>query len=148
MNKVRRPIWISLVVTLVLLGVAMLFVDVMPPKSRTAGAMTLCKRRILRYARAQGRLPLSLDVTSPIDGHDTSVKDAWGVVIEYEVGTDGTVTLRSLGKDRRPGGTGDNQDLVGTFPSRQANGSWSDELVEWSKPPFEMQKGKTPNQAL
>ena len=133
----RKRIWISLIVILILVGVAMLFVHTAPPHSMTYASMHMCKRRILRYAREHGQLPPSLDVTQPIEGYHTSIKDAWGLAIDYHVNTDGTVTLRSLGRDRQAGGTDDNLDMIGVFPSRRLDGSWSDELVEWSQYPFD-----------
>ena len=98
--------------------------------------MHMCKRRIQRFAIEHNHLPSSLRETAEIPGYDNSIKDAWGFPIIYSVDTNGVVTLTSLGKDNKPGGNGDNADMVGVFPSRQPNGRWSDEFVEWTTDPF------------
>ena len=144
--KVRKQIWIALIVTSGVVVVAMLFVDVIPPPSRTAGAMHMCKRRVLRYTAEHGKLPSSLQETQPIEGYNSSIKDAWGVLLDYSVDTNGVVRFVSLGKDRKPGGTGKNMDIIGTFPSRQPDGSWSKEFVEWSQDPLEPFRKEKPNQ--
>ena len=144
--KVRKPIWIALFVTLCVVVASMLFVDVIPPLSKTAGVMHMCKRRVLRFAAEHDKLPSSLQETQPIDGYDSSIKDAWGVLLDYSVDTNGVVRFVSLGKDRKPGGTGKNMDVIGTFPSRQPDGSWSKEFVQWSQDPLESFRKEKTNQ--
>ena len=134
--KKRKSIWRSLVATLVLVGIVILFIDTVPPHSMTHGAMHMCKRRVLRYAQEHGILPSSLSDTEPIEGYHSSIKDGWGVVLEYSVGTNDVVTFRSLGKDRALGGSGKNADMIGIFLGRQLDGSWSDEHVGWVKRPL------------
>jgi hypothetical protein len=143
--KIRKSIWIALLVTLGIVVAAMFTVDVYTPQGKTNLAMQFCKRRVLRYAAEHGQLPSSLIVTQPIDRFESSIKDAWGVVIDYSVDANGTVKLVSLGKDRKPGGTGNNTDMVGTFPSKQAHGSWSKESVPWIHDPFEGFRTKSTN---
>ena len=138
MMKIRKSIWIYLIVTLVFAGIAFFFVDTVPPRSMTFGSMHMCKRRILRFAHDHGKLPSSLQETEPIEGYDSSIKDAWGVVLDYSVDANGVVTLRSLGKDHAPGGSKDDSDMIGVFPSKKQDGSWSDEFVEWRQDPFEI----------
>jgi hypothetical protein len=144
--KIRKSIWGSLVAALLLVGIAMLFVDTIPPHSMTHGSMHMCKRRVLRYAQEHGVLPSSLSDTKPIEGYHSSIKDGWGVVLEYSVGTNDVVTFRSLGKDRVPGGAGDNIDMIGIFPAKTSDGSWSDEFVEWTQDPFDELRKEKPNQ--
>jgi hypothetical protein len=135
--KVRRRFWIALAVVIVGVVIALVcLVDVIPPASLTYGAMHMCKRRIQRYAIDHNALPSTLSETKEIQGYDNSINDAWGFPITYGVDTNGLVTLISFGKDNKPGGTGDNTDMVGAYPSRQPNGKWSDEFVEWTKDPF------------
>ena len=139
--KTRKSIW--LVAALVLVGIAMLFVDTVPPHSITHASMHMCKRRILRYAQEHGALPSSLSDTTPIEGYHSSIKDGWGAVLYYSVSTNDFVTLRSLGKDQAPGGSGDDIDMTGSFSARAPDGSWSDEFVEWTQDPFdELRRGK------
>ena len=136
----------SFVAVLVLGGVAMLFVETVPPHSMTHMSMTMCKRRILRYAQKHDTLPSSLSDTKPIEGYHSSVKDGWGFAIAYSVNTNDVVTLRSLGKDNALGGTGDNIDMIGIFSARKPDGSWSDEFIDWTQDPFNALKKKKAEQ--
>ena len=136
--KARHKFWIiAIVITVGIVGLSMLFVDVIPPHSLTHLSMHMCKRRIQRYAASNNALPSSLSQTKEIAGHDNSIKDAWGREIIYTADANGLVTLASLGKDNKPGGTGDNTDMIGIYPSRQENGRWSNEFVDWTQDPFD-----------
>ena len=135
--KIRRSIWIALIATVALVAIAMLFVDVIPPHSITNNTMQICKRRILRYAKTHNRLPDSLSQTAEIPGFHNTIKDGWGNVIIYRIDQNGDVTLTSLGKDNKVGGSNDDADMSGIFPAKKIDGSWSDELVEWKQDPFE-----------
>jgi hypothetical protein len=128
-------------------GIAMLLVDTIPPLSMTDLSMQACKRRVQRFAQEHGRLPLSLSETHPIQGWHSSIKDGWGVVVDYGFDANGIVTLRSLGKDRAVGGTGNDVDMIGIFPSKKKDGSWSDEFVEWTQDPFDAVVRAKPNPA-
>ena len=123
--------------SLALAGIAMLFVDTIPPRSMTHTSMHMCKRRILRYAHKHGKLPSALGDTDVIEGFHESLKDGWGVELEYSAVANDVVTFRSLGKDRNPGGVGDSVDMTGVFSARRLDGSWSDETVEWKQDPYE-----------
>lgn len=136
--KMRYPFWIILAIVVTgVVGVLIVYNEVIPPASRTYSAMHMCKRRIQRYAIDHNALPSLLRQTKEIDGYDNSIKDAWGYDFIYNVDTNGLVTLTSLGKDNKPGGTGNNADMIGTYPSRQQNGKWSKEYIDWTKDPFE-----------
>ena len=143
--RVRNSIWLWLIAALALVGVAMLFVDTIPPHSVTHLSMHMGKRRVLRYALEHGSLPSALGDTEPIEGFHSSIKDGWGDPLDYRVDTNGLVTFRSLGKDGRPGGVGDDTDMVGTFPAKKADGSWSDEFVDWTHDPFDELRRQRPN---
>jgi hypothetical protein len=111
-------------------------VDVIPPSGVTHSSIHMCKRRVQRYAIEHNVLPTTLNETKEIEGFNTAIEDYWGHPILYSVDAKGLVTLSSYGKDNKPGGTGDDADLVGVYPSRQPNGKWSDESVQWTKDPF------------
>ena len=149
--KITHRVWI---VVAIVAGcvILMLSVGVVPPASRTDTAIHMCKRRIQRYALKHNALPSALSETKEIEGYDNSIKDAWGRPLIYSVDTNGLVTLGSLGKDNKPGGTGNDSDMVGIYSSRQPNGSWSDESMEWIKDPFEefrtRRKTVKPNDAV
>jgi len=103
-----------------------------PPRVLTATRMWVVKRRILQYAHSHNQLPRSLSELPIMQGYDNDVEDEWGRMITYEVSPSGLVTLTSLGRDGKRGGTGKDADMVATFPSRAGQGNWSDEGIEWS----------------
>jgi hypothetical protein len=131
---------IVLVVRLILLGIIvalcvpvllMVFLDVLSARNgsshfltTTEMSLTDCKRDIQRYAFEHNALP------------SQEMKDCWGHAVSYSVDSNGMVTLMSYGKDNKPGGTESDADMVGRYPSRQPNGKWSDESVDWAKDPY------------
>ena len=135
-----------MIATFALVVGAMFLVDVVPPRSQTDCAMHMSRRRILRYAAKHNALPAKISETEEIAGYDKSIKDAWGHDLIYTIATNGDVTVMSLGKDNRLGGSNDDADMVGVFPSKKPDGSWSEELVEWKFDPFEQfRKTSEPN---
>lgn len=134
--KARKWIRTLAIVALSVVAVEFLLYPGVPPRSQTCGAMHISKRRILRYAAEHGSLPVSIQATDELEGYYNSTTDAWGNELTYEVAPNGDVTLTSLGRDNRPGGIGDDKDMIGVFPSRQADGRWSEELVDWTLDPF------------
>lgn len=89
------------------------------------------KRRVLQYAYAHDQLPASLLSLSRMEGYDSSVQDGWKRDIVFEVSASGIVSSRSFGRDNAIGGSGDDADIVRSFPSHNDQGNWSDEMVEW-----------------
>ncbi|MFH1022152.1 MAG: type II secretion system protein GspG [Planctomycetota bacterium] len=120
----------------VAIGGALLFVDVIPPPSQTAVAMHMCKRRVMRHAKENDKLPNRLHDLKEIEGYDNSIEDAWGHELLYGIDTNGLVTLTSYGKDGKPGGTDKNSDMIGIFRTKREDGRWADEFDEWLKDPF------------
>ena len=135
-NRRRRRMKKSIIALSIVVGILFLaemcLVETVPPRSLTATRMHMVKRRILRYAREHNRLPPDLSVLPQIEGYDNSIHDAWGNTLIYEVDAEGMVTLKSFGKDGIAGGTGNDKDIVRSFPSRDSKGQWSDELVDWT----------------
>jgi hypothetical protein len=124
----------------VLVGVILLFLlpmlDKVPPPSDTAGRMFVLKRRILRFASKNNRLPPTLGNLPELEGKRNTSKDRWGCEIRYEV-KNGRIRLTSYGKDCDPGGSGDDQDMVGEFIFKRSNGEWSNELDRWEVNPLD-----------
>jgi len=100
-----------------------------PPGSATANTMLSTKGRILEFAQSHDQLPHSLSDLPARQGYDNSIVDEWGRRIAYEVSPSGLVTLTSLGRDGKRGGTGKDTDLVLTFPSHDLQGRWSSDLI-------------------
>lgn len=129
------------VVVLAVTGAIMLsVVDVAPPRSLTAGRMQTTKRRILRYAHQHGELPTSLSILARIGGYGNEIVDGWKRPLIFETSPTGLISLRSLGRDGKIGGEGDDADIVRSFPARDAQNRWSDESVAWAEDSFVRQR--------
>jgi hypothetical protein len=133
---VKRIIIILAVTTTTVCILASCVVETIPPGALTATRMQALKRRVLQYARAHDRLTSSLAALPPMEGYDNSVKDGWKRDILFEISAAGVVSFSSLGRDGVVGGSGESADIVRSFPSRDAQGNWSDEVVEWSEDTF------------
>jgi hypothetical protein len=86
-----------------------------PPLDLTMTRMALTEIRIKTYWKANGRLPESLSQLPIREGYDNSTMDGWARPIKYDVSGATTVTLSSLGADGRPGGAGENKDIIVSF---------------------------------
>jgi len=133
---VKRPIIILAIATAVVAVLVFSFVDRIPPRSLTATRMHVLKRRVLQFAQAHGEFPKSLVALPVMEGYDSSIRDGWKRDIIFEASTSGIVTFRSLGRDGAVGGSGDDADIIRSFPARDAQGKWSDEMIEWSEDTF------------
>ena len=82
--------------------------------------MDITEQRIRAYAAAHRRLPASLsDLPKLEQDRDSELADGWERPIHYRASGQ-TVTLLSLGKDARPGGTGQDSDIEATFTVLEA----------------------------
>ena len=128
----------SHLITIIILAVVctppllMVFLDVLATRNGRTHFLTTtefslndCKRDIQRYAIKHNALPTY------------EIKDCWGNPIRRSVDSNGMVTLTSYGKDNKPGGTESDKDYVGVYQSRQSDGKWSDESVQWTQDPSE-----------
>lgn len=107
----------------------------LPPENFTSTTMYPLKTRILRYAKEHNNLPPNLTVLTPLDGFINSTKDVWGNEIIYQV--DGTtIKLISYGKDQKPGGVGENLDVVGIFEASNSVGGSAREDDNWKVQPL------------
>jgi hypothetical protein len=106
-----------------------------PPRALTGTRMWVVKRRILQYAHSHNQLPQALSDLPEMGGFDNSVSDAWGRIFRYELLPSGDVRLTSLGRDGKVGGSGNDADMIATFPSHDAQGRWSGEMIDWSHNP-------------
>ena len=71
-----------------------------------------------------------------MEGYDSSIQEGWKRDIIFEASASGVVSFRSLGRDAVTGGSGEDADIVRSFPARDASGKWSDEMVEWTEDTF------------
>ena len=106
--------------------------DLLPARGLTGIRMETMKQRILHYARTHNEFPKTVTDLPLLSSRDNTVQDGWGHDIRFEIATNGTVTLTSLGRDGLPGGAGDDADITRTFPAHTSQGAWSEETVAWS----------------
>lgn len=139
-RRLRHELWNSLRASLVvgglLAGAFWLIVPTIPPRSLTCNSMWTMKRRMLRYAHAHGALPTSIDQLPYMNGYNNEVTDAWGRPILWQTEGD-VVALTSCGRDGKPGGDGNNADMIGVFRAKTNDGAWAEEICEWNADPFE-----------
>ena len=129
-----KKVAVALVSVLALLiAILYVLVDIVPPVSMTVTVMEVTKEQILKYAKDMNVLPSGLSQLPLKKDKTNSLNDGWGRSIRYEVDSNGIISLTSLGKDGRPGGEGNAADIICSFPAKQADGSWSPELVDWTK---------------
>jgi hypothetical protein len=115
----------------------------LPPENYTSSTMYPLKRRILRFANTNDRLPHLLSELPPLEGFTNRTTHVWGNEIKFIV--DGTtITLLSYGKDQEPGGSGDDRDVIGIFDAKTVDGEWadgtSDESSAWKVEPLRDKK--------
>jgi len=89
----------------------------------TRGYMLRTLFRIKDYAKQHRALPQSLDLIPNKEGRWDRITDGWGRRLLYRTNSDGTITLTSLGADGRPGGEGEDADLVVTCRVYRPDGS-------------------------
>jgi len=106
-----------------------------PPRAVTDTNMWILKRRILQFAHSHGELPHSLKDLPEMQGYYNDTRDGWGRDISFEVSTSGVVTLRSLGRDGVIGGSGEDADMIVSFPAHDSQGKWSDEMIDLNHNP-------------
>ena len=92
-----------------------LFVEPIPPISITTGSMTETAFRVQEYVKIHHTIPTNLYCLPERKGYRNSIKDGWGNEIQYNVNEEGIITLISLGKDEKPGGKGNNADIIESF---------------------------------
>jgi|GEM_PF-5160289 len=109
----------------------------LPPENYTSTTMSVLKRRILTHAEIHNELPKSLHRLIEIESFYNGITDYWGNEITYSV-LENEVTLRSNGKDKKPGGNGVNKDVIGVFEAKTSDGVWADPNndVKWVKQPL------------
>jgi len=121
-----RPIMLRSVVLVLFFALtpaACSFLPVIPPRDNTNTSMTETFVRIQMYMKEHGDPPASLAVLPIRKGYANSTTDGWGRQFQYSVDEKGTITLTSLGADGKPGGDGQNKDIVCRYRTRNPDGS-------------------------
>ena len=93
---------------------------------RTHDAMNLVKNRVMRHVGRGATLPVCLEQLPSEPGRMDSNVDGWGRKIE--LCSEGKhITVKSFGRDGLPGGTGDDEDIVGDFDATPR------EEIDWDR---------------
>lgn len=95
-----------------------------PPTGLTRTTMFVIEQRIFIYIHEHGQIPQNLGQLPNLDGFYNSIRDGWGNPILYFVDTNGVITLKSFGADGQPGGIGQSEDIIQSFPTKDSNGNW------------------------
>jgi hypothetical protein len=91
------------------------FVDIIPPPNLTETRLIVTYGRIETYWNEHGRVPTKPDELPDVKGRDCSMKDGWGRELHWVSDGASRVTVRSFGRDGKPGGTGEDADLEIVF---------------------------------
>jgi hypothetical protein len=135
-HRLKKLITILSAAAVTCILLASFLVDRIPPRPMTATRMHVLKRRVLQFAQSHGELPKTLAVLPTMERDDSSIQDGWKRDIIFEVSNSGVVSFRSFGRDGVTGGSSEKADIVRSFPARDAQGKWSEELVEWTEDTF------------
>jgi Type II secretion system (T2SS), protein G len=114
-----KPPWATLViVTTMLVGC-----HVITPVEMTHTAITETFVRIHLSMQKDGEVPRSLDVIPRRESYANRTTDGWGRELEYSISDDGILTLKSLGRDGKIGGTGEGTDISKSYRTIDEDGN-------------------------
>jgi hypothetical protein len=122
---------ILLIVWLLASTAACSLVNVIPPDALTDTAMTVTQVRIHRYMLAHRDYPPNLHVLPRREGYSNEVVDGWGRTLIYAVDDNGIISLTSLGRDGKVGGSGEDVDVIKRFRTRREDGSLNVDDEYW-----------------
>ena len=94
------------------------------PESETYTSVTLIRNAINEFVAAYGRAPVDLQELARFNPSVTTWKDGWRNPLIYRVDNSGVASLSSLGRDNRPGGAGQDADLLWSFALKDSVGKW------------------------
>lgn len=114
-------------VAIVLVAVAAILLNVeidraITPEEQTYTAIGETAYRIDMYMAKHGAAPKSLSELPRREGYSNSLMDGWNNELTYTIASDGTLTISSLGKDRKTGGVAENSDISVTYQIREDKG--------------------------
>ena len=94
-------------------------VDTIPPENLTEGALQFTYVRIETFWNQHGRVPTKVSELPDVKDHDCSMKDGWGRELHWLSDGKSMVRVWSLGRDGKPGGTGEDADMEVVFVGKQ-----------------------------
>lgn len=121
-------------VTAVLLAsivLAALCLPTIPPDDMTQTAITETAVRIHMYMIQHRTHPKDLTVLPQRQHYANRITDGWGRLLVYTVEENGVISLKSLGRDGKPGGDGLDQDIVRQYRTRKEDGTLNIDDDRW-----------------
>ncbi len=118
----RRWFFMGLTLSLLLVGLVFgtaLWLGQIPPEAVTITTMQGLAIGITDRYHRSGRIPTTLSEWAHEQGIDREITDGWGRAILFRRDGDSTITVESLGKDGRKGGTGRDADITLTFDAAE-----------------------------
>jgi hypothetical protein len=106
-------------------------VTVISPKETTLTAMSETRVRMHLYMLAQRDYPADLQALPVREGYANRVTDGWGRELIYAVDDAGIISLKSLGRDGKAGGKGDDADIIKRYRTRNEDGSLNIDDAFW-----------------
>ena len=97
--------------------------DVITPVQMTHTAITETFVRMNLYAQQNHAIPTSLAILPKRKGYANRTTDGWNRPLLLETDNEGVLTLRSYGKDGKPGGTGDDEDISTSYQAKHKEGT-------------------------
>src|SRR5262249_28401156 len=95
------------------------FVDTIPPSNLTKSSLIFTYHRIQNFWNEHGRVPATADELPEVADLDCSMKDGWGRNLNWDSDGHNRVRVWSVGRDGKPGGTGDDADMEFVFIGKE-----------------------------
>ena len=120
MVRFTSPRVIVVALASIVLGLYFLPIDYLTacgpkPREVTVTSATETAARIEIFWQNKNALPENLSELPTRPGYANNIRDGWGRELIYEVKPDGIVVLASLGRDGKPGGTGNDADYSTSY---------------------------------
>jgi hypothetical protein len=135
-GKVKRVVAIVAIVlsaTILSMTQTAIFAGRTSRKAITRYRMISTCERIQAYMKQHRRVPPSLTALPAVEGDADKAEDGWGHEIQYSVDHDGVITLTSFGVDGKPGGDGQDADIIMRYRTRNADGTLNVDDESWIK---------------
>jgi hypothetical protein len=94
-----------------------------PRRLMTHNTMKYTLEQIQVYLKEHRQAPPSLQALPVEERSSYEPVDEWGHDLQYSVDRDGVITLTSFGADGKPGGDGQNADIIMHYRTRNADGT-------------------------
>lgn len=94
-------------------------VDTIPPPNLTETRLLVTYNRIQKFWNQHGRVPAKPADLPDEKNRDCSMTDGWGRELHWDSDGKSKVKVWSLGRDGKPGGTGEDADMKVEFVGKQ-----------------------------